>query len=489
MIAFYKIVLSRWWAAFLFFLCITSVCTARPFPILAVNPLQYGLKEAQNGIGRYYVLLECHKDAINKGLDVNYKGIDTIRLEMPKDVEPIPLSINTDFAGVVLIVLNTQKELVLFRLRNYLAPHIINTDLSHYDSIWDGNSYLVSITDINPWVDNRIGYDYGHCRSDLIYIKKGKRQNNVITPYNLKIPSPKYEITVIDDKPRSVKNLIFIRDEKSTCITGLIQIHGYTNVFLQNIRLYTPPSYLYGDAAIQIEYSANIKLKNVIIDGTYSQKDKYGYGIVMENVWNVTFDKLEAHGNWGVFGCNDVNKVQLKNCNINRFDIHCYGKDIIAERCVFSNLYNQVSSVYGSIVFNKCTFKNFVPMLIESSYNAYTQFDLRWEKCVFYFNLSKNYLLTLSTPPTHTSCRSELAQKKIPNIYLKNCKVYLEDDVNEWYIVESGGARETTFDNSPTFVLENIKVFGNESIQLKLFSDEIKSIGEIHYYFNKITTK
>ena len=77
-----------------------------------------------------------------------------------------------------------------------------------------------------------------------------------------------------------------------------------------------------------------------------------------------------------MFGNNNVNKAMLQNCDINRFDIHCYGKDVSFEKCSFVDFYNQFSSVYCELYFRSCTFTSFFPILMEYSYNAYTGFDL-----------------------------------------------------------------------------------------------------------------
>lgn len=59
-----------------FFLCLSSYART-------VSPLQYGLKNATNGIERYEVLLKCHQDALKKGYDISYRKIDTVKVEIP----------------------------------------------------------------------------------------------------------------------------------------------------------------------------------------------------------------------------------------------------------------------------------------------------------------------------------------------------------------------------------------------------------------------
>ena len=77
-----------------------------------------------------------------------------------------------------------------------------------------------------------------------------------------------------------------------------------------------------------------------------------------------------------MFGNNNINTALIENSEINRFDIHCYGRDISFKDVVFVNLYNQFSSTFGTIRFDRCTFRHFTPVLYEASYNSYTVIKL-----------------------------------------------------------------------------------------------------------------
>ena len=68
---------------------------------------------------------------------------------------------------------------------------------------------------------------------------------------------------------------------------------------------------------------------------------KSGYAFSLNNVANFRAEKVVAKAPWGVFGGNNVNNTVLVDCEINRYDIHCYGKNVRADRCKFSDLYNQ----------------------------------------------------------------------------------------------------------------------------------------------------
>ena len=72
----------------------------------SISPISFGLYEATTGEDRYNILLSVHKYACKNGLSVDYTGIHTIEISIPKGAESIPLCPDNNFAGVVLNVKN-----------------------------------------------------------------------------------------------------------------------------------------------------------------------------------------------------------------------------------------------------------------------------------------------------------------------------------------------------------------------------------------------
>ena len=68
------------------------------------TPFDFGLGNAKDGEDRYEILLKTHKAALAAGVNVNYTGIDTIKLEIPKKTSRIPLTQYNDFKGCVFVV-------------------------------------------------------------------------------------------------------------------------------------------------------------------------------------------------------------------------------------------------------------------------------------------------------------------------------------------------------------------------------------------------
>ena len=444
-----------------------------------LSPLAYGLRDCISDIQRYYVMQEVHQDAVKLGCGVCYAGIDTINIEIPRDVKPLPLPDYTDFAGVVLNVRNQQKNMVLFQMSAGTKPMDVTWEQIKKRILPDRNSdFLIIIEDDSLWVKNRIGYKYGHRRKDILLVKNGRIQNEVVASYGTRSSRPRFLRCDIANRKKIVKNLTFNRDSTSSCMTYALKIENQNDVEVENVTINTSvPGELYGDMAISVTNCTNVRMKDVAINGTYSQKRNYGYGICMNNVWNVTFDHLIGHGNWGVFGNNNVNKATLVNCDINRFDIHCYGKDVTFKNCIFRNLYNQFSSVYGKVSFEKCEFVDFIPVLFESSYNAYTGFDLSFSDCTWQMKQGQNYMIQAGNPSGAVNERLELKEKCWPNLAIDNMKVIAPHDVKELYLF---GCRTKPRDDVKLGYIHNIRVrnmkvfnFDNPKLKTLLYMSDI----------------
>ena len=401
-----------------------------------VTPNQYGLSETRTDQERFWVLYKTHSEAVKKNCKVVYRDIDTLTIEIPDDGKTIPLSDVTDFGNTVFVVKNLSKDFTLFSMQNALEKY--NAEINQIEErkrVIDTQKFILVIEDTVPWVRNRKGYTYGHQRRDIVYVDGGRVYGSVVSSYMTKETHPQFSRAFVKKNAKVFKNLTIIRDSISTYKTFVLRIDNQYNVTIKNISIKTPPNKLYGDAALRVENSYKVRLQSIIIDGTYSQVDNYGYGICMNNVSDIEINRLKADANWGVFGNNNINNVRLKNCDINRFDIHCYGKDVSFENCVFRRLYNQFSSIYGKVIFKKCEFIDFFPVLFESSYNAYTLFDLYFNKCVVYASPKRDCLIYGGNlDGGRTNGRLELSQQAFPNLYIKGLTVYLPKDSNIFYI-------------------------------------------------------
>lgn len=405
-----------------------------------ISPLDFGLLQAKNGTERYNCLYQTHCEAIAAGVNVSYRGIDSLEIEIPKNAKSIPLTVNNDFCGMVLTVTNNSKTHFVFEMVQEayeidLPKEIIDIgDFSSIDFL-SKNRCILILEDKLPWVKQRRGYEYGAIRKDLLYVENGKARNSTISCYNNESSDPIVQCFPVSSITKKISNITFIRNQKNTMRAYLVNIINQSNIRISNVRCETPPSDIFYDYIIRLENCANISFKDITINGTYSTHRKSGYGISLDNVYNIKFNRLKAKANWGVFGNNNVNSVVLKNCDINRFDVHCYGRDIFFEKCKFRDLYNQFSSIYGTISFNKCEFFDFTPVLFEPSYNAYTKFDLIFKNCIIHASRDKNFLISAGElKGDKTDERAELSKQKYPNVYINGLRIDLPDNTNVYYL-------------------------------------------------------
>lgn len=408
-----------------------------------LNPLSYRLKEAKTGIERYNVLLRCHTEAVRLGAKVSYKGIDTIRLEIPLKFRSIPLTDDTDFSGCVLIVRNDQKNIFLFSMKNDTTKIVVpakNVDNARFIDIpllASGNKLLV-INDKNLWVNRRIGHRYGHIRKDVMLVTNGIGSNKPIMPYNNKASDLQCYYSEVSLSQKNFKNITFLRDNQSKYITNLVEIRCQNNVLIENVRVVTPQNTCINkDRIFTIADCTNIAFKNIKIEGTYSDVRKYGYAFNLNNVWNHTADNVYANAIWGVYGNNNINTVTLANCNLNNFEIHCYGRDITSRNCTYHDYYNHFASTYGTIRYENCTFINTIPHMNANSYNSYVPVDIEFTNCTFNIrkkgkitSFAKIYGLTDSI-----NQRPELSKKCLPNFTIRHCTFNINKDVRKWFLI------------------------------------------------------
>ncbi len=447
----------------------------------ALNPLSFGLNLAKTGMERYKVLFETHQEAIRRGVGVSYAGIDSIEIELPSESTSIPLPNYTNFAGTTITVINNYKPTFLFSLTakgnavNITGKDIDAAIFTDVPELKRG-SFLLSVKDKKPWVDNRIGYNYSHHRRDVFVVSNGAGSGYPIMPYGNANSSPECFYVPLSGQQIVIKGLRIIRSDKSTQITKVFKISMQSDVLISDIRIETNnPLGLYPDGAITITDSANITLNNIYARESYSRKDKYGYIFEFNNVSDVAVRNVDAVADWGVFGNNNVRNVHLENSHLNRFDIHCYGRNVSCKNCQFEGLYNQFSSTYGTVLFEGCTFSDFIPYLNAGSYNAFVPVDIEFKDCTFYLDKKHTSIVVLSGLSADLNSRPELKEKCLPNITMTDCIVNLEKGMSDWYIIHPGTVSyEKPFGHISKVMIKRITSNAPEKA-MSIFKEKVKT--------------
>ena len=193
----------------------------------------------------------------------------------------------------------------------------------------------------------------------------------------------------------------------------------------------------------------DVTFKNITISNTFSTVSTFGYGISMDNVYNSCFYNVTGTAQWGIFGNYFINRMFLSNCVINRLDVHTYGKDIRCENCTFqntlnsTNIYNQFSGLYGTLHFQSCTFIDFIPVLLEPSFSAYSGFDIFMCSCTMSHanGVIQNKIIKASFLSSNIINREELSTTSWPNIHITDLSFsnYPNSSMYIFFIESSSG--------------------------------------------------
>ncbi len=446
-------------------LMLTLTSTQIPMLMAQVSPFDFGLREAENDTARYWALYHAHAEALARGLEVNYEGIDTLEIELPADFKSIPLGTHTDFGGLVLYVTNHARHGSLFTMPNRqqeltLPKHRIeNGDFRMIPELASGDK-LLSLKDDNPWTE-RIGYGYRVFRQDIIWVHDGKGMNKPIAPWNTDSTRLNASFYDVDTSEKVFRGLTLHRRESSTFRTSCLYLNGQFNVLVEDVHVTTPKSKMIADGVFGVNNSARITFRNVTVNGTYSGYGRwrdYGYAFSLNNLWNTTFEQVTADGNWGVFGTNNLSNTVLTDCDINRFDIHCYGRDVLLKRCTLRQRQTQFSSMYGTVTFDSCRFADCIPVRIRSSYNAYTPFDIVMQDCTFELTMRHHSLVNVMLLDTAANSRPELSRKCWPNLTVNNMTVIVPGTVRTMNLYEPTGTLSEL--KKPVDYISKVNVIG-----------------------------
>ena len=83
--------------------------------------------------------------------------------------------------------------------------------------------------------------------------------------------------------------------------------------------------------------------------------------------------------------------------------------------------------------------------------------------------------------------RPELRRKCLPNITIKKCKIYLDDDVEKWQVVRTQGvAYKDSFDYITDVTINNVKVMSNEEKPFEMYSEELRTTRRVNIKIKKL---
>ena len=399
-------------------------------PSGSISPLDYGLVEATTGEARYEALYNAHCAAVALGLPLEYSGVGTVELTVSSASKAIPLPPQTDFKGTVFKVRNNAKKCFLFSLEKVFSRVAVSgaqIDAADYSSVpaLASGLHLLRIQDDVHWVDDREGFDHPADRADVVLVRDGVGSNGPVASYDTPATRINAEYCAADEVQKSVCNVTLIRDAASTQNVNLLSVRGINNLYLSNIRVETPSGTgIFGDTAVDIRHCTNILCEDMTFDGLYCDDHESGYGLSLNNTWNAMFRRIHSHNRWAAFGCNNMQDSYLEDSDVERFDIHCYGRNITIRNSTLTGKGLPCSSIFGTILCENVTFNDCFTYSMRTEYNAFTPFDIVLKNCELYAG-SQHALVNIGKVDAKINPRPELAKKNWPNLEVDGMTVHL----------------------------------------------------------------
>ena len=480
--------MKRFFLALTFLACMPAVLDARKTAGGDLSPLDFGWKKAKTGEARYEVLYKTHKAALEKGVSVDYTGLKKIQLSVPADAESIPLGRNTDFKGAEIHIYDDTRDFCLFTLSaprkriKVTGKQIDSKDYSQVKALASG-LHLLLIEDMTPWVLQRENRPYGATRREAVLVRDGVGSNGPCAPYDTPATDPRAYYADADDGQKTFCNVTFIRNLESTKKAHLVRFEFQNNVRMSGVKVVTPPNDMHGDHCITFFACTNILCEDIVIDGTYSQPKEYGYGITLNAVWNSRFHNLRSNCAWGVFGNNNTHDSYIEDCDIERYDTHCYGRNIFIRNCTLNGRGLPVSSIFGTILLEDCKLNQCYPYACRADYYSYVDFDLYIRNCVV--EPRSGSLISLGRLDDKINERPELVEKRWPNVYVENVTVKVPRGAIEFSLLRTNPTRK--YDGYPLSYMSRIHVDGlqltydegQKSVPFKLCNFPVNLTGKL----------
>lgn len=340
--------------------------------------------------------------------------------------DPILLSKGIDFKNTIINIENNFGPATIFKAENTFSSITVSKealDGKDFSSIVedDRKTYLLNVYDGNRWCYRGDEQDKDiFTRRDLIYIVNGQAFNNVISTYNNSASSPVASIVDVTNSSFNFCNASFTFSGTYACT--LLMLKGRDKCLISDININVINTDLAPSSIFDITDSANIEFSNCKFLNSYDDLGGSAYIFYLNNIYNVLFSNVIANSlKWGVMGGDNINTLTVVDSQINRVDIHCYGKTINIERTNFILSYNQFSGIFDYIKFKSCNFNNQTSILYEGTYKSWIKHDVFFEDCCF--NNKQTISLYYTAPIADLSGqRLELQKAVLPNVYFKNCK-------------------------------------------------------------------
>ena len=363
---------------------------------------------------------------------------DTIKLENHKTY---------DFNGLHLYARSTT-------LSRYLFTAIGDGSVEHYggqkttykkisdalqDEMFTNKQGLMFLDDKIPLYYRATNND-SYRRRDVLLVQNNELTTTPIMEYD-NDPDTDVEISIMPISKGGFKfgNLKFDRSG-ATEITPLVWISycyrpEFYNIILDSTHHEWHDNCESGTIRLEWVYapylhdiSANMCLGDIV--GT----NQPNYNFVFQGATNVVLERVYANSKWHSFGNRCVNGVVCRDCVLDQWDNHVYGKNFFFENCTFFTDHLGTPEV-GIMKFVHCRFKHSkIGYTSDSDVASYPTHRI-FEGCIF--EDQETPLVRVSKLYTPENPRQLIVSEKFPSLTLRDCILNVSKERSTYVLYET----------------------------------------------------
>lgn len=187
---------------------------------------------------------------------------------------------------------------------------------------------------------------------------------------------------------------------------------------------------------IRLEWVYSPYLHDLSLNNCYGDvvgTDQVNYNINMQGATNVVVERVFANCKWHTWGNQSINGAVCRDCILDQWDSHVYGKDFLFENCTF-HLDHLGCPEVGFLKCINCKFINAnIGYLADSNVSIFPTQRI-FESCVF--ELQDKPLVRVSPIHDHDTVRQLIKFEKYPTLNIKDCIINISGKRTTWILYE-----------------------------------------------------
>lgn len=192
------------------------------------------------------------------------------------------------------------------------------------------------------------------------------------------------------------------------------------------------------------------------------------YNIVIQGATKVVIERVNANAKWHSFGNQSINGAVCRDCILDQWDSHTYGRDYLFENCTFHTDHLGAPEV-GIMKFVHCRFLNSRTGYLSDSDTASFPTHRIFEGCVF--DDHETSLVAVSPIYTPANPRVLLVSEKYPSLTVRDCIINVATYKTTWVMYEVNSVNTSLIQSNEMadIRIENLTINTNSQESLRLW--------------------